>query len=117
MYRSGVDFVDLVGMIETPEIRENFDFNRQASETPSMRSSNSSLNSSTETVNGHKKDEHESKDMGIGLEASSKGKVKGSLAVNYFSAGANRFILLILGFSFIFVQFLASAADYWVSVW
>lgn len=100
-------------MIVTPKIRENFDFNRQVSETPSMRSSISSLSiSSTD-----KKDEHEKEDLGIGLEASSKGKVKGSLAANYFKTGTHWSILFILGCSFILVQFLASAADYWVSVW
>lgn len=55
--------------------------------------------------------------QGIGMEESSEGKVKGSVAVKYFCAGGNWFwiftILLSLGLS----QLLASAADYWVSVW
>lgn len=51
------------------------------------------------------------------MEASSKGKVKGSVAANYFKAGAHWSILFVLGVSFLIVQLLASAADYWVSIW
>lgn len=105
-------------MIETPQIRGNVEFNRQSSETPSMRSSssNSSLSSSG-SLNAPKSDDIEKKDLGIGLEASSKGKVKGSLTVNYFRAGASWPTLFIVLFSFVFVQCLASSVDYWVSVW
>lgn len=102
-------------MVETPEIRENFDFNRQASQTPSVRSSISS--SSADSLHSHKKDVNDEIDKGIGLEATSKGKVKGSLAAHYFKAGAHWTILSFLLFTFIFTQFLASAVDYWVSVW
>lgn len=51
------------------------------------------------------------------MEESSKGKVKGSIAVQYFKAGAHWSVLLFVLFTFVFAQFLASATDYWVSVW
>lgn len=51
------------------------------------------------------------------MEESSKGKVKGSIAGNYFKAGAHWSILFIIGSLYIIVQVLASGADYWVSVW
>lgn len=57
------------------------------------------------------------KDEGVQMEASSKGTVKGSIPGNYFSAGAHWSVLLIIGIGFIIVQVLASAADYWVSIW
>lgn len=102
-------------MVETPQIRENFEFNRQASKTPSIRSSISS--NSADKLDPHKGDVDNGIDKGIGLEATSKGKIKGSLAAHYFKAGAHWTILLFLLFTFIFTQFLASAVDYWVSVW
>lgn len=54
---------------------------------------------------------------GVGLEESSMGKVKGSLAAKYFRAGGNWFWIFLVFFSFGLTQFLASSADYWVSVW
>lgn len=62
-------------------------------------------------------DNDEEEVKGVEMEASSKGKVKGSLAGNYFKAGANWFWLFILGIAFVLTQVLASGADYWVSVW
>lgn len=59
----------------------------------------------------------EEKEQGIGLEESSKGKVKGSVTANYFRAGANWFGLSLLLVFFIVSQLCASAADYWVSIW
>lgn len=62
-----------------------------------------------------KQDERE--EEGIGLEESSKGKVKGSVTASYFRAGANWFGISLVFIFFIISQVLASAADYWVSVW
>ena len=88
-------------------------FKRQQSQTLSRSTSNESLNSFTEF------DENEPRknDQTEHTEQSSKGKVKGSLFVNYFTAGVNWFILVFLCASFLFAQFLGSAADYFVSVW
>ncbi|XP_055306698.1 ATP-binding cassette sub-family C member 4-like [Sitodiplosis mosellana] len=115
--KSGVDFAKLVGTNET-DIEENPDkFGRQMSRKSSTRSaSSSSLNGSTD---GSEIDEEEDEGQtqGFELEASSKGKVHGSIAGNYFKAGAHWSILFLLGISFLIVQFLASAADYWVAIW
>lgn len=74
------------------------------------------VNSDGSLCEGDQNDEAEEQ-IGFGMEASSKGKVKGSITANYFKAGANWFWLFILVLLFIVAQFLASAADYWVSIW
>lgn len=103
-------------MVQIPEIRENFEINRQKSETLSNSSSSSSMNNVENQTVGTVRKTNEI-DRGVQMEASSKGKVKGSLTLNYFRAAANWPVFLMLLFSFIFVQLLASANDYWVSVW
>lgn len=116
LYKSDDDFVELVGIKEMPEVKESAKvYSRQQSETLSSRSASSiSLNSAKGSI---KTNEIIEKDQGVQMEASSKGTVKGSILVNYFKAGAHWPILLILLLSFLVVQFLASATDYWVSVW
>lgn len=111
LYRNHNDFVELVGIVETEAVEQIGTFDRRVSESSSL-SSNSSAEQETKNVNGS-----EEKDEGVQLEASSMGKVKGSLSLNYFRAGANWVGLLGMAFLFVFVQFLASAVDYWVSVW
>lgn len=51
------------------------------------------------------------------LEASSKGKVKGSLILNYLNSAQRPFTLVFLIISFLLAQVLASLADIWVSYW
>lgn len=94
---SGVDFGKYVGTIEKKEqendenlMQKTFDISR---------------------------DTDEKQIRGVQMEASSKGKVKGSIAGNYFVAGANWLVLCLLVMAFIVVQLLASATDYWVSIW
>lgn len=79
--------------------------------------SNRSATSGSSTSDSENENETIERDLGVQIEDSSKGKVKGSLALNYFKAGGNWLTLSILLFSFVLVQFLASAADYWVSIW
>lgn len=116
LYRNHNDFVELIGIIETGVVETIETFGRRTSETSSIRSlsSDSSGEQDSKNVNDNN---NEKKDEGLQLEASSKGKVKGSLSLHYFRAGANWSILLGLACLFVFVQFLASAVDYWVSVW
>lgn len=115
LWRSDDDFIELVGIKEPDEIRENAKiFNRQQSETLSERSTASA---SIESSDAMQQNEIKLQDQGVQMEASSKGTVKGSITLNYFKAGAHWTILLVLLFSFLFVQFIASAIDYWVSVW
>lgn len=121
--KSGVDFAAL---IETNDESDDNDENpdrpvsRQVSRQMSTRSSNKSLRSlSTSSSKASLQDQNmqEEKEQGVGLEESSKGKVKGSVSANYFRAGANWFGLFVLLIFFIVSQILASAADYWVSIW
>lgn len=114
LYNSGVDFVELVGIVETPHEYDNQEQLHRRKSTTSTKSKCSRALSSFEMEN---EDEHIATDPGVQIEASSKGKVEGSMTMNYLKAGANSLTLIILLFSFIFVQFLASTVDYWVSIW
>lgn len=119
--KSGVDFAQLVGTMDKPENDENPErpMSRQVSRKSSTRSASSmSLSSSLDgsIIEDADRDD-EAQDEGLQMEASSKGKVKGSVPLNYFKAGAHWSFLFTLSISFLIVQFFASAADYWVSVW
>lgn len=100
--RSGLDFAEFIGNNESHENDEKLE--RQLSRRIS-----------TETV--HEEELIDEVTEGIGMEESSKGKVKGSLAMKYYRAGGNWFCVLLVLFSFALAQLLASLADYWVSVW
>lgn len=115
---SGVDFAELVGTHEKIDDEDNPErLERQMSRQHSIQSmSFASLNGSIEGSEFSDKDNN-NEIKGVEMEATSKGKVKGSIAANYFRAGANWFVLAVLGISFLVVQFLCSAADYWVSIW
>lgn len=67
--------------------------------------------------NNTESEQGENYDAGLQMEESSKGKVKGSVSLNYFKSGAHWSVVFLLAASFIVVQILASGADYWVSVW
>lgn len=117
-----MDFAQLVGTIDKAENEENPEksMSRQVSRRSSTRSSSSlSLNGSIggSLIDGDTNAMEERRDDGIQMEASSKGKVKGSVPLIYFMSGAHWSILILVLISFVFVQFLASSADYWVSVW
>lgn len=117
-----MDFALLVGTTDKTDNDENpaKSMSRQVSRRSSTRSaSNLSLNGSLagSLIDGDAVAEEEEQDEGIQMEASSKGKVKGSVPLNYFKSGAHWSILILLLISFGFVQFLASSADYWVSLW
>lgn len=51
------------------------------------------------------------------LEASSKGKVKGSLIINYFKSARKPLTMVFIVVTFLLAQTLASLADIWVSYW
>ncbi|XP_045472553.1 ATP-binding cassette subfamily C member 4-like isoform X2 [Harmonia axyridis] len=50
-------------------------------------------------------------------EESSKGKVKGSLFLNYLHSGANYFVVAFVIYLFFFTQFIASSIDFFISYW
>ncbi|XP_055319307.1 ATP-binding cassette subfamily C member 4-like [Sitodiplosis mosellana] len=117
LYKSDVDFIELVGMTETPDVTEIFPvFSRQCSTISTQ--SESSIESMKSVIGrsvAAEQKQKETKDEGVPMEAISK--AKGSLSWNYFSSGAHWSVLLMLLFSFVFVQCLASATDYFVSIW
>lgn len=88
---------------------------RRMSRSMSRQSSVHSLSSLGESVIG---DDDDNDEIGaVQLEATSKGKVKGSVAMTYYRAGASWFLIFVLLLSFVVVQLLTSFSDIWVSVW
>lgn len=83
----------------------------------SRQSSISSISSNKSESEYGDNDEYDDHDKGVEMEETSKGKVKGSVSLSYFTSGAHWSVVLLLATSFIIVQMLASGADYWVSVW
>lgn len=112
---SGVDFVQFVGLAKDFNEETEAPSKQQISRKSSIASTNVSCTSNSVSEASNEIDVTE--DKGIEMEESSKGKVKGSVYLHYFTAGAHWSILVALAFSFLFVQVLASGADYWVSVW
>lgn len=123
MARNGVDFAELEEIVEQLEGAENIrKISQQTLQPPNPKMTRKESSQSIHPVNGCKDESEENNeisdtDEGVPMEASSKGTVKGSVSLNYFKAGAHWSILLILLLSFLLVQFLASAIDYFVSVW
>lgn len=101
------DFAEMIGLSEHKELE------RQSSvaSTSSNRSSESKDQAQIESA------PRMEEDKGVQMEESSKGKFKGSASLNYYLAGANWFALTMMVALLVFVQILASGADYWVSVW
>lgn len=119
MSKSGVDFVSLVGTEEKTEDGQERRPSRNMSRQSSIRSvSTNSINSLDGSCLGNDDDEEQNENFdGVQMEASSKGTVKGSVALNYYKAGAHWSVVCVMLLSFLVVQLLASAADIWVSVW
>lgn len=117
--QSGIDFVSLTesDSVDAPDQsgrRSSNSMSRQSSvRSMSANSINSTPDGSAFNEDIEDDDEHE----GVQLEGTSKGKARGSVAMNYYRAGAHWSVLSVLFMSFLIVQALASGADYWVSVW
>lgn len=102
--------------MNTPEDRNQREILvRQKSERLSRRSSSFLL--TDDLKQREQMDKIGPRKCGIQSEASSKGVVKGSLIYNYFKAGIHWPQIVILVFSFLFVQLIASTVDYFVSIW
>lgn len=71
----------------------------------------------TAQTEGNGNQSEEEKELLKELEASSKGKVRGSLVINYLKSSKKPWTLVFLVTSFLLAQILASAADVWVSYW
>lgn len=87
------------------------EFRRRGSDTPSIKSQSSDVSWSE-----RKTDTNQNVDD-VQMKANSKNAIKGWVLLHYFRAGANWSLALILLFLFLFVQFLASFSDYFVSIW
>lgn len=121
--RSGVDLQKLIGVeVKLPKEEPADKLGRNLLSL-SRRNSTRSISSASlcSSAGGSVFEDIESdgeiSDEETGMEASSKGKVKGSIPVNYFKAGAHWSVLSIIIMLFLIVQVFASAADYWVSYW
>lgn len=118
--KSGLDFAELVGTNETAENDELSErrMSRQMSKqisVISLRSMTLGAFGSTESLNTEELIDENTE--GVGMEESSAGKVKGSVAMKYFKAGGSCFMVFLVIFSLGLEQVLASFVDYWVSVW
>lgn len=118
--KSGIDFAELVISNETAENEEATE--RRPSRQLSHQLSVISLSSmalgafgSGESIN--KEEIMDGHTDGVGMEESSAGKVKGSIAMKYFNAGGNWFMVSLVLISLLISQCVASIVDYWVSVW
>lgn len=109
MMKSGIDFAKLIG--GSTDKTAAVQLSRQSSIASVVSDQSSTTDGENDDGNVREKDE------GLKMEETSKGKVKGSIAWNYFSAGAHWMVLITLAFSFIIVQAFVSGADYWVFVW
>lgn len=110
-----MEFVELVGIIEHKRKENAEKFQRSQSAT-SIRSLASRSSCTSIDSNDLSKIDIED-DVGIQMESSSKGKIKGSMIANYFTAGVNWPIIMVVLFSFLFAQVIGSSFDYWTSIW
>ncbi|KAJ6642101.1 ATP-binding cassette sub-family C member 4 [Pseudolycoriella hygida] len=112
--KSGIDFASLLQSDEVVvEESEESAFTTGTRSRSSSRSSIKSSKSDTGSKSGDEKPVEALQQM----EASSKGKVKGSVSGTYLTSGANYFVLAIVFILFLLTQALASVSDYWVSFW
>jgi ABC-type multidrug transport system fused ATPase/permease subunit len=70
--------------------------------------------SSDRTVKGK---EPEQRVVPLNVEASSKGKLKHSVYIEYFRSGGNLFVAFVIGAMFLLAQSAASITDWWMAYW
>lgn len=121
---SGIDIASIIN-----DSKENLDedCNEDNETTKNAKNSSNSLkkiDTSVTLINNEKNQSkdpenvpEEQKELLKELEASSKGKVKGPLILNYLKSAERPFTLVLLLVTFLLAQTLASVADIWVSYW
>lgn len=110
-----MEFVELVGIIETKQKENAEKFIRSQSAT-SLRTL--SVRSSSISVDSTELSEIDIEvDVNCQMESNTKGKVEGSMVKNYFTAGVKWPILMAVLFSFLFAQMIGSTFDYHISRW
>lgn len=125
--RSKVDFTTIINQNEEKEEEEAEKINETAMETDVMKSKEENLTTTDDQICSLNEEKNDSKvgqtntKEGSGmlkeLEASSKGKVKGSLLLSYFKSSNQPYMLVMMIVTFLLAQALASIADVWVSYW
>lgn len=125
LYRSGVDFVAYINAgTETHPDEDNANYWKGKRSRNSSRVCLRSVSTisawsiySDYDEQGTKDNDHGSEETLNNFEMSSKGKVKGSLLLQYFKAGSHFGELIIILILFGLAQLIASGCDYWVSFW
>lgn len=126
--KSGVDLTELMEKNEQDDEENSssdledtikLDEEKVASMKNSRNSENSNIPVNEETKNSKDLEYNPKEESNLlkELESSSKGKVKGSLLLNYFKFAKRPCTLVFLIVSFMLAQALASCADVWVSFW
>lgn len=110
-------------------IRSGFDFATRVEDDTDKRNENVSRRSTLRSLSANStgsaldeptysdSDDEEPYQCASQLEESSKGKANGSVPLSYFKSGGHWSIPPLLFLSFLAAQFVASAADIWISVW
>lgn len=118
---SGIDFTSLCSKDEknSSDNEENTNQVRKTSTASSKTkgSSSSTLNKEVDDLGDIQRQTEEKTGLLKKMEASSEGKVKGSLLLDYFKSADRMCTLIFLFISFLLTQFLANCADVWVSYW
>lgn len=109
---SGIDFVRFLGPTDDDEVEKDFVGNilpktRKISVTSTF--SNDSFYSDCGNFDDG--------EIGLQMEESSKGKIKGSVPLRYFQSGSHWLVLVLLAIIFPVADIIASSSDYWMSIW
>lgn len=125
IFNSGIDIASMLTKCEEVDEDELVEDNevatiKQKNSTTSLKNminSAKSLNSEKSESKEKQSDPEEEKELLGELEASSKGKVKGSIYLNYFKSANRPFTLVYLVITLLLSQILASVIDIWVAYW
>lgn len=118
---SGIDITSILNRNEENQ-EKNPDDDGMIENTQNSSNSLKSIEKSVDETNNDKNNEKESaaneqNALLKELEASSKGKVEGSLILNYLRSAKRPFTLAFIIVTLLLAQLLASSADIWVSYW
>lgn len=94
---------------------------RRKSSASSLRKKRNSIGSSNsescQSIADNEERSDEKNEVIKELEASSRGKISGSILLNYFKSANHSCTLAFLVASFLLTQILVSVADIWISYW
>ncbi|XP_014299326.1 ATP-binding cassette sub-family C member 4 isoform X1 [Microplitis demolitor] len=122
------NYVDLLAacpeygtLLASDTMSENDDSLSLSAEKTSMRRQWSSASNRSRTPDpsggdSEAEDDDEENPVMSNIEGTSRGVIKGSIFVKYFTSGANLCFIIIVGILFILTQFVASLNDYFVPI-